>query len=397
MRRRYEYTSHLCDLPYSSNWDHGGGSKAWCISEWDILPQSLPAEHTNIDYGISPGKNYSIFSSAGGGATQYGGGNEGVSSEFQIRTGGDAAVIMGDGRIAVYTQSAVAEWGGGLVPEKGMRLKGGRGADGFKGAGGGGGGYWGGGGGGSGIDASGGGGGSSYSAVRLSTGRLLSTGESIKVVSAATQLPIPFVTFINDSAASFSWDNRWPGITVGSFPVEYYIELSYGAHSDDFQLYFLGIPGKNVFSSSRNLDSCDVGGLSSETTYRFRVVPLYSRSVSGRGHASMALAFTTLSPATNYWEPIKSRRLSLASTGRGISGPVVQRPNIDIGAEIFTERETLNFDPENRYVDANTDQKQVYPSSRRGHTMTFVPDKGYMYLFGGRTDGMILLSLQTNK
>jgi hypothetical protein len=76
----------------------------------------------------------------------------------------------------------------------------------------------------------------------------------------------------------------------------------------------------------------------------------------------------------------------LVSSGRGISGPVMQQPNIDVGAEIYTSRETLNY-PENRYADSKTGDRPIKPSPRRGHTLTFVPDKALVYLFGGRTDG----------
>ena len=42
--RRYEYTSHICP----DNLETGG----FCISEWDILPGSLPAEHKHLHVSL---------------------------------------------------------------------------------------------------------------------------------------------------------------------------------------------------------------------------------------------------------------------------------------------------------------------------------------------------------
>jgi hypothetical protein len=328
---------------------------------------------------------YLLFRSGG---SLAGGGQAGVSSEFEVRTGGDAAVEMGDGRVAVYTQSAPASWGGGLVPMNGRWMYGGRGADGTKGAGGGGGGFFGGGGGGSGIDAAGGGGGSSFTAQRLSSGRLLSTGDIPALPTTVSEPPLPVLVYINESGAVFSWSRYWPGIFAGALPKEYLVELAYGPYSDDFFAYSAYVPDRdNQVATGAGVDTYTVGGLAPSSTYRFRVVPVYARSASGRGAASGAAAFETLAPAANYWEPVRSRRLSLAATARGISGPVLQQPNIDVGAESFTERETLNYLPETRYVDADTGLKQSKPSPRRGQTLSFVPDKGLVYLLGGRTDG----------
>lgn len=389
--RRYEYTSALCDAAYSPEWDGGGGSQSWCISKWDVLPATLPAEHEHIDYGRAPNKNYVFWAEAGHGGTPLAGGAAGISSDFETRTGGDGAVSMGDGRVAVYTQSSPASWGGGLHPVGGGWLYGGRGADGTKGAGGGGGGFYGGGGGGSGIDAAGGGGGSSYAAVNLASGRLLSTGDIPALPTTVTEPPLPALIHINESGAEFSWSRYWPGTFAGAMPKEYILQLAHGAHSDDFHRIGLFVPKRDVSGSNSfgDVDTCTIGGLAASASYRFRVVPIYARSVNGRGVASKAVSFSTLAPAVNYWEPVRSRRLSLAATGRGISGPVLQQPNIDVGAEIHTERETWNFLPETRYIDADTGLKHTKPSPRRGQSLNFVPDKSLVYMFGGRTDGQI--------
>jgi hypothetical protein len=41
VKRRFEYTSSMCP-------DESGST---CISAWDVLPGSLPAEHKNLQYG----------------------------------------------------------------------------------------------------------------------------------------------------------------------------------------------------------------------------------------------------------------------------------------------------------------------------------------------------------
>jgi hypothetical protein len=69
--------------------------------------------------------------------------------------------------------------------------------------------------------------------------------------------------------------------------------------------------------------------LDPSSTYRFRVIPIYSK---GRGAASRPITVTTLPPTTNYWEPLTARRFSLARTGRGLSYPVLQTPHLDPGS-----------------------------------------------------------------
>jgi hypothetical protein len=140
VRRRYEYTSSACP-------DSSAGE--YCISMWDSLPQSLPAEHMHLQYGEDPVANFSVWATAGTGGNSIvpSGGSPGVSGSVEFRTVGDGTVLP-FGTVAVFTVSQL----------KGMRtqalyggpLKGGAGADGKEGGGGGGGGYYGGGGGGSG-------------------------------------------------------------------------------------------------------------------------------------------------------------------------------------------------------------------------------------------------------
>lgn len=381
--RRYEYTSFLCDSEYTLEWNTGGGSKLWCISQWDTLPASLPAEHRHIDYGNAPEKNFTVWASAGRGGGGLWQGEAGITSGFQVLVSGDQSVAMGDGRVAVYAQSLPAI-GGGHHPTSGRYLSGGYGAEGFKGAGGGGGGYWGGGGGGSGIDASGGGGGSSFIGHKLLNGRYLRDSRiDMNDRQRLVPVPSPRITFINDTGVSITWSRFWPDATAGTPPSRYVVEMSWGPNSDEYYVY----GNANFVLDASGFDASTIWGLAPSTTYRVRVVPFYDRSSFARGQPSKPLSFTTLHWAANYWERINCRRFALAATARGISGPVMQQPNIDTGSEVFTERATLNWEPENRYIDSTTQERPSMPSPRRGHTLTFIPSKSAVYMIGGRTDG----------
>lgn len=130
--RRYEYTSFLC--PNTSG--------AFCISEWDILPKSLPALHEHLEYGFAPEADYSVWAVGGVGGGKSSGGIPGSSGSYKLSASTNQLVPYGDGLAAVYTLID----GLSLQAMPGRRLKGGSGADGHDGGGGGGGGYYGGGG-----------------------------------------------------------------------------------------------------------------------------------------------------------------------------------------------------------------------------------------------------------
>lgn len=137
---RSEYTAVAC--PPGSTGD-------FCLSPWDVLSNSLPAEHANLQHGEFPMANYSQWALAGQGggpSVELPGGSPGRDSSFQTRTTGTRNILNFDG-VAVFNQ-----YPGWSPSQGGALLTGGHGGEGLEGGGGGGGGYFGGGGGGSGID-----------------------------------------------------------------------------------------------------------------------------------------------------------------------------------------------------------------------------------------------------
>lgn len=62
--RRYEYTAYACP----TDADKG----LFCLSVWDVVPASLPAEHQNLQYGHNPTANYSLWAEGGLGGGQDG-------------------------------------------------------------------------------------------------------------------------------------------------------------------------------------------------------------------------------------------------------------------------------------------------------------------------------------
>jgi hypothetical protein len=218
----------------------------------------------------------------------------------------------------------------------------------------------------------------------LSNGRYLQD-SSIDMVDRQRAIPTPSprLTFVNDTGAAISWSRYWPDATAGTPPSRYTVELAWGPHSDEYNVH----ESVSFVLGAHNVDSCTLWGLEPTTSYRVRVIPHYDRSIFARGQPTKPLTFTTLRWASNYWERITSRRFALVATARGISGPVMQQPNIDTGSEVFSERATLNWKPENRYTDATTEERPSMPSARRGHSLTFLPAKSVVYMIGGRTDG----------
>jgi len=358
--RRYEYTSSSCPDVIDAN----------CVSIWDKLPPSLPAEHEHLQYGVNPEANYSVWASAGtGGNTllqQVGVGGE--SGSFDVRLTGAAYYSLFDERVVIFTQSKK-----GIEKQAldGARFQGGNGGGGKEGGGGGGGGYYGGGGGGGGIDAGGGGGGSSFINETLAN-------EAYVVISSAT-VHQPTQIYINDTCVSFTIDINWDK-TIWGLPYKYSIEISYSPASEDYSLFdtidaMLPSPSLNrtltMYYTAKNLLPF--------STYRFRVIPIYKK---GRGIPSKPLVIQTLAPAKNYWEPVMSRRYAMTSTGRGFSNQVLRRPHLDGGVEVFGERVNNQSDS---FSDPVTNDSPDLPSSRRGHSLTLVDD--YIYMFGGRSSG----------
>lgn len=358
--RRYEYTSAVCPTDLTGT---------FCISEWDILPGSLPVLHKNLQWGEALNANYSVWATPGGGGNWTVGGTPGVTSSFQVRTTGPGATLDFDGRAAVYSQGEGIQVRG----QMGLYLRGGLGAGGKEGGGGGGAGFWGGGGGGSGIDAGGGGGGSSF--FNLSAASALDD----ELLTAL--IPAPLVIFVNESAVIFRWKLRWDEALWG-LARSYDIEISDGPDSEDFQRLnqvSVDMDGSDVRGSREAISEYTAMNLVPQTTYSFRVVPIYPK---GRGAPSRPVVVTTLSLAVNYWEPLTSRRLSLVGTARGFSNPALQRPHLTPGVEIFASETSAN---PVRYSDPTTSEAQAFPSPRRGSTLSLVDDM--LYMFGGRSIG----------
>jgi subtilisin-like proprotein convertase family protein len=361
VRRRFEYTASACPDDLSGQ---------WCISVWDILPKSLPSQHKALHYGVSPNSNYSTWATSGYGASDNEGGKAGDSGSFSVRLTGAMEINM-IGQVAVFSQGKGTEG----RAANGVYFRGGNGGGGKEGGGGGGGGYYGGGGGGSGIDAGGGGGGSCFVNITLTT-------ESISDI-VSSLVPVPRLFFINDTDASITWNLNWDKSLWG-ITSQFEIEMSYSPYSDDFKKIDNIYPKLPIPSANISLEVYyTFKGLSPLTSYRVRIIPIYSK---GRGMASPSLIITTLGVSENYWESITTRRLSMAETGRGFSLPVLDRPHLSPGVEVFGERVNNATDD---FSDGPTSEKNQLPSSRRGHSMSVVDNgaKSLIYMFGGRGDG----------
>ena len=195
----------------------------------------------------------------------------------------------------------------------------------------------------------------------------------------------PELTFLNDTATSFQWTLRTNDLAA-RLATNFNLEMSFSLYSDDFVNYATIVSQvPEDFSNNSFSDFYTVADLQPATDYRFRICPEFA---TGRGVCSDPLSVTTLPVAANYWEPILSRRLSLAASGRGFTNPVVDRPHLDTGVEIYSERTS---DDPMRYSDPVTSEAPVLPSGRRGHSLSLVDDA--VYMFGGRTNGEFVVCL----
>lgn len=197
--------------------------------------------------------------------------------------------------------------------------------------------------------------------------------------SLASIIRTPTVDFINDTAVGIVWvlDTSNNKLNI---PTSYQLEISFDIFSDDF-INFQDLPViiPSDFRNSTFTTTHIIDGLSPESDYRFRVCPFF---ITGRGHCSFPVVVTTLGISQNYWEPVIPRRLSLGQTNRGFNYPVVQRPHLDTGVEVFGDKISDNAV---RWADAPTEQTPVLPSGRRGHSLSLVD--GYVFMVGGRTNG----------
>lgn len=357
IKSRREYTSEICPEGVEGN---------WCTSEWDTLPGSLPAEHINLEYGQAPDANYTHWAMGGEGGSVSAGGFFGISGSYQVNIIANEAIAMFDSDTSVYSfdeSSAVSE-----TARPGVSLFGGNGGGGKKGGGGGGSGYFGGGGGGGGVDGAGGGGGSSFiseDVVQVAVGRSQSSGLTI--------FP-PSISFLSDSEVRLDWSND----DVGGEIFRYVVEIATGEHSEDYTFHAI-VSMSPTLNSDRRMFQHRISGLHHDSDYQVRIVPLTS---AGMGLASHPLIFRTLPKPKNYWEPVVGKRKTVTNTARGFGNPVLRRPHLDTGVEIHSGGTTL--DPM-RITDSRTSTDPVLPSPRRGHSMTLID--GYVYVFGGRTDG----------
>ncbi|RYH04991.1 hypothetical protein EON65_45940 [archaeon] len=209
----------------------------------------------------------------------------------------------------------------------------------------------------------------------------------------------PNLVDINDTAAWIEF--TFNGTSSGSkYPEFFEIELCEGL-ADDWQ--FIGTTSSSdVVSLTSGLFSklYHVVDLLPLSVYRVRVVPVFKQG--GKGNPSAPLPLTTLTPPINYWEQILPRRSALGGYGRGLSDPVLARPHLTPGVEVYDERthgsnntyphnvsalETL-ASTNNWYTDAPHSEARELPSGRRGASLTLMGGK--VYMFGGRTNGMCI-------
>jgi hypothetical protein len=223
-----------------------------------------------------------------------------------------------------------------------------------------------------GIDGAGGGGGSSYVHNDATIGQT--------VVPQSAHVSIISQNYIDDVSIGIDWSTEWATTQWGE-AANYDIELASGFASADFGI--IGSVQVDTQNPSLNLEhrlSYSVSGLAPSSDYQVRIIPIYSR---GRGSASQPLLFRTLDSTFNYWEQIIPRRLSLTGTGRGFSDPVLERPHLDVGVQIYTKN--VQSITAADFTDARTSTVQAAPSGRRGHSMSLV--MGSIFMFGGRTNG----------
>jgi subtilisin-like proprotein convertase family protein len=360
---RRRYTSSNCNLTQTLS---------TCISEWDVLPRSLPVGQLNLDYGMTPQGNYSAWAMAGAGGSATAGGAPGMTGSFTISNSGNQLVAYGDGLTNVYTLI------NGLIPvaSPGQSLVGGKGADGHDAGGGGGAGLFGGGGGGAGIDGAGGGGGSSYfdAALAEATTSLYSAA-AINVSEAIVGQPLALL--MNDTSATLAWHYDSNKASAWGKLQQYVIEYSVGSDSEDF-MDFAVVPAPPPSANPLVNMQYTVSGLSPASSYRFRVRCEFSKDVP---RVSPAVTLVTLAPAIDYWEGIVPRRYARATLGGGYSDPVIERPHIDFanGSYISSALSSVHAS------DSPTGTIPSQPSGRRGHSFTLVD--GLVYMVGGRTNG----------
>jgi hypothetical protein len=192
---------------------------------------------------------------------------------------------------------------------------------------------------------------------------------------------------VNDSSVMIEWDYDIAASLKG-LPTQFILEFCEGAVNDDFY-EIASIPASPVTSLKANIlqHTYRIAGLTPVTNYRVRVVPIFSHD-GGRDYPSRPLLFGTIASPINYWEPIFPRRTSKVWYGRGYSDPVIARPHLSEGVEIYEHG--IHSD-ERWWSDAPTLDTPLFPSGRRGQSMTLIDN--LVYMFGGRTNGIYFTAL----
>jgi hypothetical protein len=190
------------------------------------------------------------------------------------------------------------------------------------------------------------------------------------------------VVDVNDSSVMIEWDYDI-ATSLKGLPSQFILESSEGIVNEDFH-EIVSFPASSVSTLKTNIlkQTYRIIGLSPVSNYRVRVIPVFSHD-GGRDYPSRPLLFTTIASPINYWEPIFPRRTSKIWYGRGYSDPVTARPHLSEGVEIHDNG--IHSD-DRWWSDAPTLDTPLFPSGRRGQSMTLVDN--FVYMFGGRTNGM---------
>jgi hypothetical protein len=189
----------------------------------------------------------------------------------------------------------------------------------------------------------------------------------------------------NDTSVLISWTYNIAQTNLG-FPNRLVIELAEGHVCEDFYQIDVLLTDTNQLLRTNLLEaSYLISHLTPLSPYRVRIVPEYTGRNGGRSFPSTPLVISTIASPINYWERVYPRRKSKIWYGRGFSDPVRSRPHLSEGVEIYSEG--THFDSL-WWSDAPTLNTPVFPSGRRGHSMTLIDN--YLYMFGGRTNGLLI-------
>jgi hypothetical protein len=192
---------------------------------------------------------------------------------------------------------------------------------------------------------------------------------------------------VTDTTVFIEWSYNIAQSNFG-FPTGLIVEIAAGNICEDFrQIDNIETDSSQILTSNLITASYLVKDLQPLSTYRVRIVPIFTGGV-GRGFPSTPLVVSTIASPINYWEQILPRRTSKIWYGRGYSDPVPTRPHLSEGVEIHPEGTHSDSIWWNDAPNLNT---PVFPSGRKGHSMTLVDN--YVYMFGGRTAGELHPSL----